>query len=216
MNRESEPIPIDLIGDVASAECFIGLRLIYAVVDQVPGLTVEVRWRPFQIDPELPPEGRELAAYLEEKGFSAEGLHETQAALAEMGREVGLNFVFEKIKRQPNTFEAHRLIRFARNFGVEIAMADALFEAFFLRGADIADRHVLSSIAAQTGVDAELARAFLDSSDEFEALEQELAEIRASGVDNVPRFIFAGKETITGVKSAEDFADALFNSIADE
>ncbi len=214
--KESPPIPIDLIGDVASAECFIGLRLIDAVVRSVPGLAVEIRWRPFQIAPDLPAEGQDRAAYLEEKGCSRTELREALETIAETGREFGIEFAFDKIRRQPNTFDAHRLIRYARNFGAEIAIVEALFQAFFVDGEDIGNRGALAAIAGRAGVDAELVGAFLEGTDGAETLRRELSEIRMSGVEAVPRFIIAGKETISGIKSPEDFADALFNSIEDE
>ncbi len=216
MSAESSQIPIDLIGDVASAECYIGLRLIDAVVASVPGLAVDVRWRPFQIDPDLPPEGQDRAAYLEEKCGSPKEVRESLASLAESAREFGLRLAFGKIRRQPNTFEAHRVVRFARDFDAEIKMVEALFGAFFLDGQDIGDRGVLVALAARIGMSSGLVADFLAGADDIEALRQELTGFRALGVEHVPRFIIAGKKTISGIVSTEDFADALFGSIEDE
>ncbi|VTZ24966.1 Disulfide bond formation protein DsbA [Methylocella tundrae] len=214
--EDPSPIAIDLVADIASSECFIGLHLIRAVVGTVPGLSVDIRWRPFQIDPDMPPEGQDRAAYLAEKCGPPGEVHEVLANLSELAREFGLELAYDKIERQPNTLDAHRLIRFARNFGVEMAIVEALFEAFFLRGQDIGDRGVLAAIAGRKGIDPELVEAFLSGSDDIGAMKQELSGFRALGVEHVPRFIIAGKETITGVKSIEDFADALFRSIEDE
>jgi predicted DsbA family dithiol-disulfide isomerase len=213
---EPPRIPIDLIGDVASAECFIGLHLIDAVVASAPGLAVDIRWHPFQIDPDLPPEGQDRAAYLEDKFGSAQEAREALASLAETAREFELAFAFDKIRRQPNTLEAHRVVRFARNFNVGIKMVEALFGAFFLDGQDIGDRGVLVALAARSGLDPRLVADFLAGADDIEALNQELTGFRALGVEDVPRFIIAGKKTITGIIPAEDFADALFSAIEDE
>jgi predicted DsbA family dithiol-disulfide isomerase len=213
---DQPPIPIDLIGDVASAECFIGLRLIDAVVASAPGLAVDVRWRPFQIDPNLPPDGQDRAAYLEEKYDSPEEAREALASLAETAREFGLALALDKIKRQPNTLEAHRVVRLARDLNLEVKMVEALFDAFFLEGRDIGDRRVLVSLAARTGLDGRHVADFLARDDDIEALNHELTGFRALGVDHVPRFIIAGKKTISGIIPAEDFADAVFAAIEDE
>lgn len=210
------PIVIDFIGDVASARCFIGLRLIETVVLSVPGLAVDVRWRPFQIDPDLPAEGQDRAAYLVERWGSQ---HEARGALKDMqeqAEDAGVHIAFEKIRRQPNTFEAHRMIRYARNFGVELPLVEAIFTAFFLHGLDIGDRDVLLGLAAGCGVDPELAAAYLKLGEDVEQLRQELSGFRSIGVDSAPRFVIAGKETIQGLVPAEDFADALFRAVEDD
>jgi predicted DsbA family dithiol-disulfide isomerase len=209
-------IPVDVIGDVASPECFIGLHLIRAVVASTPGLAVDIRWHPFQIDPDLPPEGLDRGVYLEERYGSAKEAREALACLAETGREFGLGFAFDKIRRQPNTLEAHRIVRFARDFNLGITLVEALFRAFFLNGQDIGDRAVLLAIATSSGLDARVAADFLAGAEDLEGLNQELTGFRALGVEDVPRFVIAGKKTISGVIPAEDFADALFGAIEDE
>jgi predicted DsbA family dithiol-disulfide isomerase len=213
---DQPPIPIDLIGDVASAECFIGLRLIDAVVASAPGLVVDVRWRPFQIDPDLPPEGQDRAAYLAEKYDSPEEAREALSILSEIAREFGLVLALDKIKRQPNTLEAHRVVRLARDLGLEVKMVEALFDAFFLEGRDIGDRRVLVALAARTGLDGRRVAEFLARDDDIEALNHELTGFRALGVEHVPRFIIAGKKTISGIVPAEDFADAVFAAVEEE
>lgn len=212
----TQAIPIDVIGDVASARCFIGLRLIDAVVQSVPGLAVDVRWRPFQIDPELPPEGQDRASYLVERWGSEREARAALGDMAEQAAEFGLKLAFDRIKRQPNTFEAHRLIRYARNFGVELQFVDSLFRAFFLEGRDIGDRGVLLTLAAHSGIDSELADAFLTLRDDVEALRQELSGFRSLGIDSAPRFVIGGKETIHGLVPAEDFAEALFRAVKED
>ncbi|MEJ0094374.1 MAG: DsbA family oxidoreductase [Methylocella sp.] len=209
------PIPVDFAGDVVCLDCFMMLRRVKAVVATVPGLAVDIRWRPFQIDPDMPPEGQDRAAYVE-AAHGSEEIAATLAGLAEIKRQFGIELTFDNIKRQPNTFAAHRLIRFASPFGREIEMAESLFQAFFLKGLDIGDQEVLAALAEQSGVDAVLAASFLKGDDGVAALKQELADVRAAGVLHPPRFTFAGKQTLVGVKPVEDIADALFGSIEDE
>ncbi|MGO9675455.1 MAG: DsbA family protein [Methylocella sp.] len=209
-------ISVDLIGDVASAECFIGLHLIRAVVASAPGLAVDIRWHPFQIDPDLPPEGQDHTAYIEDKYGSLLEAREALASLAEAAREFGLAFAFDRIRRQPNTLEAHRVVRLARSFDADIKMVEALFGAFFHDGRDIGDRAVLVALAAEIGLDPRLVADFLAGAGDTEALQQELTGFRALGVEDVPRFVIAGKKTISGVIPSEDFADALFACVKDE
>ncbi|WP_026607923.1 DsbA family oxidoreductase [Methylocapsa acidiphila] len=211
-DEEPGPIPIDIVGDVACPFCFVGLRLVHAVVGSVPGLAVDIRWYPFQLDPDIPPQGQDRRAYLEAK-YGAEGVEEALARPAALAREFGLELAFDRISRQPNTFDAHRLIRFSYGFGVQAQVVERLFQAFFLHGQDIGDRGVLCAIAAKARLDPAEVERFLAGEEDKAALAQEIAKIRASGVAEVPRFTFAGKQDIVGIASADVFADALFNAI---
>ena len=205
------PIPIDIVGDLVCPSCFIGLRLVNAVVSSVPGLAVDVRWYPYQLDPEMAAGGMDRGEYLAKKyGADADDVLAKAQAQAQ---EFGLELAFGKIKRQPNTFEAHRLIRYSYAFGVQPQIVERLFQAFFLHGQDIGDRAVLIGLAAKSRMDPAAVEAFFAQSEDIDPLEKEMADIREAGVHAVPRFTFAGKEDIIGLQSAEVFADALFNSI---
>jgi predicted DsbA family dithiol-disulfide isomerase len=205
------PIPIDIVGDVVCPSCFIGLRLVNAVVGSVPGLAVDVRWYPYQLDPEMAAGGMDRGEYLAKKyGADAESVLAKAQAQAQ---EFGLELAFDKIKRQPNTFDAHRLIRYSYAFGVQPQIVERLFQAFFLHGQDIGDRAVLIGLAAKSRMDPAAVEAFFAQSEDIDPLEKELTDIREAGVTEVPRFTFAGKEDVVGLQSADVFADALFNSI---
>lgn len=206
------PIPIDIVGDFVCPNCFLGLRLIHAVVASVPGLAVELRWYPFQIDPDLPPEGMERQAYLETR-YGAENIEPELAEASALAREFGLELAFDRIKRQPNTFDAHRLVRFAYGFGVQAQIVERLFQGFFLQGLDISDRAVLVALAAKSRLDPDAVARFLAGGEDSAAMRQEISDIRGSGVTEVPRFTFAGKQDLIGLHSADVFADALFNAI---
>ncbi len=209
--EEPGPIPIDIVGDVTCPYCFMGLRLVNAVVTSVPGLAVEIRWFPYQIDPDIPRDGLDREAYLAQKfGAKAE---ETLAEMSRATEEFGLNLALDKIKRQPNTIDAHRLIRMAYGTGLQAQIVERLFQAFFLQGQDIGDRGVLLGIAAKARMDVGAVEAIFNEGQDVEPLIQELAAIRAAGVDQVPRFTIGAKEDIIGLKSADVFADALFNAI---
>lgn len=206
------PVPIDIVGDITCPFCFLGLRLVNAVVGSVPGLAVDIRWYPYQIDPELPPGGMDRDAYLAQK-FGPEKTQEILDKASADAQAFGLNFAFDRIKWQSNTLDAHRLIRFAYAYGLQTQLVERLFQGFFLQGLDIGDRGVLKAIAAKTRLDPAVVESFLDGTDDIAGIKQEIIDIRASGVNEVPRFTFAGKQDIIGLQPAEVFAEALFNSI---
>ncbi len=208
------PIPIDIVGDLVCPTCFLGLRLVHAVVGSVPGLAVDIRWYPFQLDLDIPPGGMDRPAYLEAK-YGAGGIEGALAGPAALAREFGLELAFDRITRQPDTFDAHRLVRYSYAFGVQAQVVERLFQGFFLHGLDIGDRGVLVAVAAKSRLDPDAVGAFLASDEDVPALRQEIADIRASGVTEVPRFTFAGKQDLVGLHSADVFADALFNAIED-
>jgi predicted DsbA family dithiol-disulfide isomerase len=210
--EESGIVPIDIVGDVTCPYCFMGLRLVNAVVTSVPGLAVDIRWFPYQIDPDMPPEGMDRQDYLVKK-FGADKVEETLAKMSGAAEEFGLALALDRIQRQPNTIDAHRLIRMAYGTGLQPQIAERLFQAFFLHGQDIGDRGVLLGIAAKARMDVGAVEAIFNEGQDVEPLIQELAAIRGAGVDEVPRFTFAGKQDIVGLRPADEFADALFNAI---
>lgn len=206
------PLSIDIVGDVSCPWCFLGKRLIDAVVGSVPGLAVELRWYPFEIQPGLPPDGMDYRAYL----AATFGPDEVEAALAkivESGREFGLELGVQEIARLPNTFAAHRLIRYSYVYGVQPQVVERLFQAHFLQRQDISDINVLIDAARRSRMDPDATAAFLNGNDDVAALRQEMDDIRKSGVDVVPRFTFGGKIEVIGLQTADVFADALFNAI---
>ncbi len=206
------PIPIDIVGDLVCPLCFLGLRLVHAVVGSVPGLAVELRWYPFQIDPDIPPGGMDRRAYLEMK-YGADGIESALSGPAALARELGLELAFDRITRQPDPFDAQRLVRYSYAFGVQAQLVERLFQGFFLHGLDIGDRAVLVALAAKSRLDPDAVGKFLAAEEDVPALRQEIADIRASGVTEVPRFTFAGKQDLVGLHSADVFAEALFHAI---
>jgi predicted DsbA family dithiol-disulfide isomerase len=210
--EDSGIIPIDIVGDVTCPYCFMGLRLVNAVVTSVPGLAVDIRWFPYQIDPDIPAGGMDRQDYLVQK-FGADKVEETLAKMSHATEEFGVALALDRIQRQPNTIDAHRLIRMAYGTGLQPQIVERLFQAFFLQGQDISDRAVLIGIAAKARMDTVAVEAIFNEGQDIEPLIQELAAIRGAGVDEVPRFTIGGKEDIIGLKPADVFADAFFNAI---
>jgi predicted DsbA family dithiol-disulfide isomerase len=137
-----------------------------------------------------------------EKKFGKSGrLQSVHDNLTRLGADVGLAFAFDKIKRAPNTLDAHRLIRWANSAGAQGKVVDRLFKAYFVEGRDIGDRGVLIDIAQECGLDATLVEKLLAEGADAGLVREEIAQAQAIGVTGVPFFIFAGR---LGVPGAQD------------
>ena len=152
MSEANETLTIDIVSDVVCPWCYLGEKRLEAALAEEPQ-PVAVRWRPYQLDPTIPEGGLDRAEYMAKK-FGRDGrLQTVHDNLTRLGAEVGVSFAFDKIKRSPNTLDAHRLIRWALSAGVQARVVDRLFEAYFVEGRDIGDRGVLVEIAGQCGLE---------------------------------------------------------------
>jgi predicted DsbA family dithiol-disulfide isomerase len=173
-----------------------------------------VRWRPFQLNPDMPREGVERAAYRAAKFGSLERSRELDAQVAAAGAAAGLEFRFDRQRRTPNTVEAHRLVRRAGEAGsaAQDAVVEALFRAYFQDGRDIGDAAVLAAVASETGM--EDAAAFLASGDGAAEVRAEDAGLRRLGISGVPSFALAGHVLFSGAVPAERMAEAFRRALA--
>ncbi len=201
-------IRIDIVSDVVCPWCFVGKRrLERALAAQAPGEII-VGWRPYQLNPELPPEGMDRREYMRAK-FGEERLVEIHKRLTAIGLEEGIPFDFDAIKRSPNTLKAHRLIKHAEAKGVQDQLVEALFTGYFMRGQDLGDTATLAAIAGELGMDPVGTAAYLDSAeDEAETLEA-IDFARQIGVQGVPCFIVERKYAVSGAQPPEAFAEVF-------
>jgi predicted DsbA family dithiol-disulfide isomerase len=199
MNQESEPLTIDIVSDVVCPWCYLGEKRLDAAL--AGESRVAIRWRPYQLDSTIPAGGLDRAEYMAKK-FGRNGrLQSVHDNLTRLGAEVGVPFAFDKIKRSPNTLDAHRLIRWAFSAGVQARVVDRLFKAYFVEGRDIGDRGVLIEIASECGLDAKLVERLLAEGADSDLVREEIEQAQALGVSGVPFFIFAGR---LGVPGAQD------------
>jgi predicted DsbA family dithiol-disulfide isomerase len=171
--------------------------------------TVNVRWKPFQLNPGMPKEGMDRREYREKKFGSAARVEEMDRRMLAVGKEEGIPFALDKIRKSPNTFDAHRLTWLAGQEGVQEAVVDGLFRAFFTEGRDIGDRSVLTEIGAHAGLDRDAVAAFLDSDAGAQEVRDEEQQGREIGVDAVPTFIIGGKFLVSGAQNPEVFVEAF-------
>lgn len=170
-----------------------------------------VRWLPFQLNPQIPPEGMPRAEYVARKFGNRKGVYERVTAV---GASIGIPFAFDRIAVQPNTLEAHRLLLYAERAGRQNDMAEALFRAYFTEGENLADRSRLAAIAEQAGFDAGTVAAYLASDEDRATVIEADNSTRGSGmVEGVPFFIFNRKLGVPGAQEAGVLLDALEQSL---
>ncbi len=210
-----ERLTVDVVSDVVCPWCYIGKRRLEAALARLreaePDLPVDVRWHPFQLNPDLPPEGRDRRSYLEAKFGGPERAREVYARVAAAGETVGIPFAFDAIERQPNTGDAHRLIGWAqsRREGDPDALVERLFRAYFLDGVFVGDREALVRIAVEAGYDPDDARRFLASDEMVATIAEADRRARAMGITGVPFFVFGGKTALSGAHEPETMLDAI-------
>jgi predicted DsbA family dithiol-disulfide isomerase len=169
-----------------------------------------VRWLPFQLNPDLPAEGIPRQEYVERK-FGPGHAH-SYARVAGVGREVGIDFAFDRITVQPNTLNAHRLMLYGAKQGREDEVAEHLFRAYFLAGADLTDRAALTRVGAQAGLDRAALAAYLASEDGREEVLGADLEARQAGINGVPFFIFNRRTTASGAQAPETLLQAMLKA----
>ena len=204
----ADMLSVDVISDVVCPWCYIGKRRFEKAVAKA-GIPVKLEWRPYQLDPTIPPEGKPRRAYLEAKFGSPERIAQIHATIAAAGAEEGIAFAFERIEVSPNTLDAHRLIRWAGEAGCQDAVVEALFAAYFLDGRNIGDRAVLAEIAAAHGMDDEVTASRLAAGDDREEVRQEIETAQRIGVTGVPTFILASRYAVVGAQPPDAIAAAL-------
>lgn len=206
--RRRGTVTIDVISDVVCPWCYVGKRRLEAAMAETE-LPVELHWRPFQLDATIPPAGLDREAYMTNKFGSAEKIAAIHARLADTGREVGIPFQFDRIKRSPNTLDAHRLIRWAASSGLQDQVVEALFSAYFTEGVDIGRAGELVRIAGRCGMDETNVHRMLASGTDLREVRDEIATAARLGVTGVPFFIFAGRYAVPGAQGADVLAAAI-------
>jgi predicted DsbA family dithiol-disulfide isomerase len=196
---------IDIVSDVVCPWCFVGKRRLEKALALRPEIAAEIVWRPFQLNPDMPVEGVERQAYLAAKFGGDAHAERIYANVTAAGASVDIDFAFDRIRRTPNTRDAHRLIRHAAAEGRADAMVEALFRAYFLDGRDIGEHGVLAEIAGAVGLDAAATRAFLESPAELDQVLAEERSARRIGVNAVPCFIFDRQYAVSGAQEPEFF-----------
>ncbi|MGA8920889.1 MAG: DsbA family oxidoreductase [Pseudolabrys sp.] len=204
-----QPVRIDVISDVVCPWCFIGKRRLEKALALNPDIPVEVHWRPYFLNDWIPREGISRAQYLTTKFGSVDRYKGIAQRVSAAAAADGLTYAMDKISRQPNTLDAHRLIRWAGGIGKAAEMKQRLMDLYFTEGADLTNHAVLVQAAADVGLDPEDVRAALESDQDVADVEREAISAKEAGIEGVPCFILDGKFAISGAQAPEYLAEAI-------
>jgi predicted DsbA family dithiol-disulfide isomerase len=207
-----ETVTIDVVSDVVCPWCYLGKkRLEQAVGNVADEMAVSITFRPYQLNPDMPPEGVDHKKHLVAKLGGEEAVEKAHRMLAELGREVGIDFDFDAVTISPNTLDAHRLIRWAMIEGHDIQQkaTGLLFKAKFEQGRNIGDRTVLLDIAEEAGMDRKVVEALFAAGADIDSVKEEIGMAREMGITGVPCFILDNKYAVMGAQSVDVLTGAL-------
>jgi predicted DsbA family dithiol-disulfide isomerase len=204
-----DPLPITVYSDVICPWCYVGKRRLEAALasPDMPA-AIEFTWRPFELNPDMPAEGVERKAYRARK-FGEARSAELDVQMARTGRELGIEFAFERMQRTPNTRLAHRLIWEADRQKRQDAVVNRLFRGYFEEGLDIGRMEVLTAIAAEAGLEPDAVQVALTGSDSLDAVTSLEQQGYGMGIQGVPFFILLAKYGVSGAQPPEFWREAL-------
>ncbi|MBI5256190.1 MAG: DsbA family oxidoreductase [Burkholderiales bacterium] len=205
------PLKIDFVSDVSCPWCVIGLQALDEALRRLEGtVAAELHFQPFELNPQMPPEGQDIGEHLQQKyGATPEQSERNREAIRARGAELGFEFRMDRRSRIYNTFDAHRLLHWAEGEGRQAALKRALFKAYFTDGLNPGDPVVLERLAGEVGLDAARAREIL-AGDAFAAEVREAERFYTGhGIHAVPSVIVNDRHLIQGGQPAEVFEQAL-------
>lgn len=203
---------VEIWSDVMCPFCYVGKKNFENALAQLPFKDkVEVEWKSFQLDPDLPEEGlsESVSTYLaKRKGMPKEQIDGMLEHLKNVGQEVGIDFK-QDISIPVNTLKAHRLSHFAQAQGKGNEIEEALFKAHFTEGKNVGNDDVLLSIIEEIGLDKEQAKQFLATNDMLNDVQADIEEANALGISGVPFFVIDRKYGVSGAQPSDVFVDAI-------
>lgn len=215
--KSSSDLPVvhvDVVSDVVCPWCYIGKHRLEEAIALVPNIKVNVNFRPYFLNPWIPREGIDRATYLETKFGSVERYGAIAERVVQAATMEGLIYAPDKISRQPNTLDCHRLILWSRSATDPGAVKQRLMQLYFAEGGDLTDAKVLIQAAVDCGMDGDLVRRLLASDADVDRIENEANSAKEAGIDGVPCFIFGGSVIVTGAQSPEYLVSAIERTAA--
>lgn len=208
-----ERITIDVISDMVCPWCYLGkARLELAIAEVQDRVSVDVTYRPYQLNPDMPQEGVDHKTWLIEK-LGQERMEQSHAMLADLGAAVGIKYDFDAIKISPNTLDAHRLALWAHSESPahQERVMSLLFRAYFEQGRNIGDHETLAQIGEEAGLNKDLISRLLASDADKDTIKSEIDAAAQMGVSGVPFFIIDQKYAISGAQEKDLFVEALLD-----
>jgi len=207
-------LTINVVSDVVCPWCYLGKHHLDQALALAAEIDTAVHWRPYQLDPTIPPEGMPRDAYMKGKFGDQSRLDAAHDRLKELGRKAGIPYAFDKITVSPNTLDAHRVVRWAGVERRQTEVVEALFRGYFVEGRDLGSPEVLADIAAGQGMDRAVVLRLLAGDNDKDAVRAEIDTARRIGVTGVPCFILGGRYAVSGAQPPEVLADAIRQAAA--
>jgi predicted DsbA family dithiol-disulfide isomerase len=202
-------LQVEVIADFVCPFCFIGQRRFREALKAVQGPT-DVTWYPFQLNPEIPPEGLPFDVYLTRRFGSPANIEPVLKHLVTEGRSVGIDFRFDALRHVPNTLAVHQLMYLAETMNIDQSpLAESLFSAFFEQGRNIGERGELIEIAAAHGIDAMALTEAIENDETKQFVLKREAQVRSSGIAGVPGFLLNRRLLVVGAQSTDTFVNAF-------
>lgn len=214
-----EALHLDIVSDTICPWCYVGKRKLADALGILAreGLTFDVAWRPFQLNPDMPKAGLDRREYRSRKFGAWEKSQALDAQVAAAGRPVGLDFQHERMERTPNTVASHILVRLAYEAGgavMQDAVVEALFRSYFTEGRNVGDSQVLADLGASAGLDRDAVLAALGDPAQAEAVVREEGLARSLGLNGVPSFVLEGHYLFSGAQPVQAMVKALRGAAA--
>ena len=204
-----DKVRIDVVSDVVCPWCFIGKRRLEQAIALAPDVPVEVHYHPYFLNDWIPPQGISRNEYLTKKFGSPERYKDIAGRVSAAAAQEGLTYAIDKVNRQPNTTDSHRLIHWADQIGQGPQMKQRLMELYFSEGADLSDKNVLVKAASDIGLDAADVARKLDSDADLALVSQQVEQAKSAGIQGVPFFIFDDAYAVSGAQAAEQLAGVI-------
>lgn len=204
-------IEIDIISDVTCPWCIIGYQSLMEAIKEL-GMedSIDISWKAFQLNPNLPTEGQEISEHIQQKyGATAEQSAANRANIKARGLDVDYKFDFADNGRIYNTFDAHRLLHWAKGYGLQTKLKLALFDLYFQKQGNPSDHSALVKVAESVGLDPDLALKILTTDQYVDEVRTEIASAQQKGIHSVPSFIFNNEMLVTGGHPKETFVNVI-------
>ena len=193
---------IDVIIDTICPWCFIGKRRLDSIIADRPYLNFEVIWHPFLLNPEIPSEGLDYKEHINNLGGKTR-FENINNAINQTAENLNIKFNFSQIKRTPNTLDSHRIIKFASDQNLSTEILEAIYQNYFLKGADIGDRSILIKIGEEVGLDSTHLQDYLCSDKDVSEILAKNRQVCQLGISGIPTFIFGQNFSISGIQNTK-------------
>lgn len=206
-----QSIQIDIVSDISCPWCIIGYKSLQLALDQIKDkIEAQITWHPFELNPQMPPQGQEINEHLRQKySINEQQIKQNREVIKERGLSVGYEFGNRGGGRIYNTFDAHRLLHWAKENNLQTELKLALFDLYFTQSGDPSDHRQLLEVVKSVGLDAQRANEILANDDYASDVREEERYYQSQGISSVPAVIVNNKHLISGGQPPDVFASAL-------